>query len=87
MSILAYRSSLGDDIHHVAEMSDTYKRQEPYAAQSDTVMFAPSHPEPKQSEKARRHTFEEIRTENRKNRAHVSQDPLHLPHDDSTGIG
>lgn len=68
-------------------MSDTYKRQEPYAAQLDTVMFAPSHSEPKQSEKARRRTFEEIRTENRKNRVHTSQDPLHLPHDDSTGIG
>ena len=84
-AVLAYRSSLGDDTHHVAEMSDAYNRQESYAAQSDTVMFAPSHPEPKQSEKPRRRTFEEIRTENRKNRVHTSQDPLHLPHSDSTG--
>ena len=66
-------------------MSDAYKRQESYAARSDTVMFAPSHPEPKQSEKPRRRTFEDIRTENRKNRVHTSQDSLHLPHDGSTG--
>ena len=85
VAILAYRSSLGGNIDHVAEMSDTYKKQEPYAAQSDTVMFAPSHPEPKQSEKPRRRTFEDIRTENRKNRVHTSQDSLHLPHDGSTG--
>ena len=48
-------------------------------------MFAPSYPEPRQSEKSRRHTFEDICTENRKNRVHTSQDALHLPHDDSTG--
>lgn len=85
VAILAYRSSLGGNIDHVAEMSDTYKKQEPYAAQSDTVMFAPSHPEPKQSEKPRRRTFEDIRIDNRKNCVLTSQDALHLPHDDSTG--
>ena len=65
VAILAYRSSLGGNIDHVAEMSDTYKKQEPYVAQSNTVMFASSHPEPRQSEKPRRRTFEDIRTENK----------------------
>ena len=80
--IVAYKSSSDDNVtHDVVEMSDTHKGHEPYVAPSDTVMFVPSHPsEPKQSEKPRRRTFEEIRAENRKHR-----DPLHLPHNDNTG--
>ena len=88
--IVAYRSSLDDSVpHHVAEMSDTYKGQEPYPpAQSDTVMFAPSSArESKQSDKPRRRTFEDIRAENRKHRAHTNQDRSHMPHDNNTGSG
>ena len=43
-----YRSCLGNDIHHVAEISYTQLQgQEPYAAQSDAVMFAFCHPKVK----------------------------------------
>ena len=67
-------------------MSETYKGQEPYTAQSDMVMFAPSNAgESKQSEKPRRRTFEDIRAENRKHRLHSNQDPSCIPHDDNTG--
>ena len=68
-------------------MSDSYKGQEPYPpAQSDMVMFAPSNAgESKQSEKPRRRTFEDIRTENRKHRVHANQEPSHMPHDNNTG--
>ena len=70
----------------MAEISDSYKGQEPHPpVQSDMVMFAPSNAgESKQSEKPRRRTFEDIRAENRKHRVHANQEPSHVPHDHNT---
>ena len=70
----------------MAEMSDTYKRQESYPKQPDTIMFAPSSVgESKQAEKPKKRTFEEIRAENRKHHIPPAQEPSHVTHDDHTG--
>ena len=91
MYFIAHRLSLDDNIphHKVVEVLDGHKGQEAYTAQSDAVMFAPGQfNEPKQSEKPRRRTFEEIRAENRKHRMYTNQDQSHIPHDDDNiGIG
>jgi len=70
----------------MSQFSNTHKGQEPHAAQTDTVMFAPSHTkESKESEKPRRRTFEDIRAENRKHRMQTYQEQSHVSHDDNTG--
>ena len=82
--------SLDDDVpHHVAEMSDSYKGQEPYPpAQSDMVMFAPSIMLASQN-KAKNQEGVPLKTSVQKTVSIVftqtMQEPSHMPHDHNTG--